>query len=110
MSKITINVNNGTGKLVYWLKLRKLGLPGKFSLIPVSKIDSIVWTYPPEQVGGARGCGILTISAEDTIYSYSFFASSLETVEEIIRQVETASQQASRCEHLKSVPTGEQGG
>nr|DAS64530.1 MAG TPA: hypothetical protein [Caudoviricetes sp.] len=92
MSKITINVNNGTGKLVYWLKLRKLGLPGKFSLIPVSKIDSIVWTYPPEQVGGARGCGILTISAEDTIYSYSFFASSLETVEEIIRQVETASQ------------------
>lgn len=92
MRKITVRVNNETGKLVYWPKLRKLGLPGKFSLIPASKIEQIIWTYPPSELTGAKGCGIITISAEDAIYSYSFFAGAVGDVEEIIRQIHTARQ------------------
>lgn len=37
MSKITVRVNNETGKLVYWPKLRKLGLPGKFRFSPPTR-------------------------------------------------------------------------
>ena len=92
MSKITVRVNNETGRLVYWPKLRKLGLPGKFSLIPASKIDQIIWTYPPSELTGAKGCGIITVATEDAIYSYSFFAGAVGDVEEIIRQIHTARQ------------------
>lgn len=90
MSKIIIRVNNETGKLIYWCELRKLGLPGRFSLIPVSEIEQIVWTYPPKELTGSRGCGILTVATVDTIYSYSFFADKVQDVEEIIRQVHIA--------------------
>ena len=92
MSTITVRVNNETGKLVYWPKLRKLGLPGKFSLIPASKIEQIIWTYPTEELTGAKGFGIINVATEDAIYSYSFFAGAVGDVEEIIRQIHTARQ------------------
>ncbi len=92
MSNITVRVNNETGKLVYWPKLRKLGLPGKFSLLPVSKIDQIIWTYPPGELTGAKNCGIITVAAEGAIYSYSFFAGAVGDVEEIIHLISTARQ------------------
>ena len=87
-SKIEIPVNGGTGKLIYWLRQHKLGLPGKFGLIPAEKIDQISIDHP--EVAGAPGQQIVYILAEGVLYAYALPKSSLDDLKEIGRQISGA--------------------
>lgn len=87
-SKIEIPVNGGTGKLVYWLRQHKLGLPGKFGLIPATDVDVI--NLDPRTVEGAPGQRIIYMLAEGVLYSYGVPMSGLDDLKEIIRQIDGA--------------------
>lgn len=67
-NRIEIPVNGGTGKLIYWTRNHKLGLPGKFGLIPATDVDVINIDHP--DVAGAPGQQIVYILAEGVLYSY----------------------------------------
>lgn len=84
-NKIEIPVNGGTGKLIYWPRQHKLGLPGKFGLIPAAQIDVLSIDHP--EVAGAPGQQILHILAEGVLYSYGIPKSSLDDLKEIGRQI-----------------------
>lgn len=84
-NKIEIPVNGGTGKLIYWLRQHKLGLPGKFGLIPATDVDVINIDHP--EVAGAPGQQIVYILAEGVLYAYALPKSSLDDLKEIGRQI-----------------------
>ena len=84
-NKIEIPVNDNTGKLIYWTRNHKLGVPGKFGLIPAEKIDQISIDHP--EVAGAPGQQIVYILAEGVLYSYGIPKSSLDDLKEIGRQI-----------------------
>ena len=87
-NKIEIPVNGGTGKLIYWLRQHKLGLPGKFGLIPATDVDVI--NIDPRTVEGAPGQRIIYMLAKGVLYSYAIPTSSLDGLKEIIRQIDGA--------------------
>ena len=87
-NKIEIPVNGGTGKLIYWLRQHKLGLPGKFGLIPATDVDVI--NIDPRTVEGAPGQRIIYMLAKGVLYSYGIPASGLDDLKEIIRQIDGA--------------------
>lgn len=87
-NKIEIPVNGGTGKLIYWLRKHKLGLPGKFGLIPATNVDVI--NIDPRTVEGAPGQRIIYMLAEGVLYSYGIPSSGLDDLKEIIRQIDGA--------------------
>lgn len=84
-NKIEIPVNGGTGKLIYWTRNHKLGVPGKFGLIPAEKIDAI--SIDHRAVEGAPGWQIIHVLAEGVLYSYGIPKSSLDDLKEIGRQI-----------------------
>ena len=84
-NKIEIPVNDNTGKLIYWTRNHKLGLPGKFGLIPAEKIDVINIDHP--EVAGAPGQQIVYILAEGVLYAYTIPESSLDALKEMGRQI-----------------------
>lgn len=87
-NKIEIHVNGGTGKLIYWTRNHKLGVPGKFGLIPAEKIDVI--NIDPRTVEGAPGQRIIYMLAKGVLYSYGIPTSGLDDIKEIIRQIDGA--------------------
>lgn len=87
-NKIEIPVNGGTGKLIYWPRQHKLGLPGKFGLIPATQIDVLSIDHP--EVAGAPGQQILRILAEGVLYAYALPKSSLADLNAIRLQVQGA--------------------
>ena len=87
-NKIEITVNGGTGKLIYWTRQHKLGLPGKFGLIPATQIDVLSIDHP--EVAGAPGQQILHILAEGVLYAYALPKSSLDDIKEMGRQISGA--------------------
>lgn len=87
-NKIEIPVNGGTGKLIYWPRQHKLGLPGKFGLIPATDVDVINIDHP--EVAGAPGQQILHILAAGVLYAYALPKSSLDDLKEIGRQISGA--------------------
>jgi hypothetical protein len=87
-SKIEIPVNGGSGKLIYWLKRHKLGVPGKFGLIPAEKIDQI--SIDHRTVDGAPGWQIIHVLAEGVLYAYSISEASLSDLNAIRLQVQGA--------------------
>ena len=87
-NKIEIPVNNGTGKLIYWPRQHKLGLPGKFGLIPAHLIDSISWDHPT--IEGAPANNLVTIVTGGVLYAYSMLEADLNDLVEIRRQVQGA--------------------
>lgn len=87
-SKIEIPVNGGAGKLIYWLKQHKLGLLGKFGLIPATNVDVINIDHP--EVAGAPGQQIIYVLAEGVLYAYAIPKSSLDDLKEISRQISGA--------------------
>jgi hypothetical protein len=87
-NKIEIPVNDNTGKLIYWKRNHKLGVPGKFGLIPAEKIDQISIDHP--EVAGAPGQQIVYILAEGVLYSYGIPKSSLDDLNAIRLQVQGA--------------------
>ena len=87
-NKIEIPVNGGTGKLIYWLRQHKLGLPGKFGLIPATDVDVI--NIDPRTVEGAPGQRIIYMLAKGVLYSYGIPSSCLDDLKEIIRQIDGA--------------------
>lgn len=87
-SKIEIPVNDNTGKLIYWLKQHKLGLPGKFGLIPAEKIDQISIDRPA--IGATTGQQVLHVFAEGILYAYAIREADLNDVDAIRRQVQGA--------------------
>lgn len=87
-NKIEIPVNDNTGKLIYWTRNHKLGLPGKFGLIPAEKIDQI--SIDHRTVEGAPGQRIIYMLAEGVLYSYGIPTSGLDDLKEIIRQIDGA--------------------
>lgn len=82
-NKIEIPVNGGTGKLIYWTRNHKLGLPGKFGLISATDVINIDHL----EVAGAPGQQIVYILAEGVLYSYGIPKSSLDDLKEIGRQI-----------------------
>ena len=84
-NKIEIPVNGGTGKLIYWPRQHKLGLPGKFGLIPATDVDVINIDHPG--VAGAPGQQIIYVLAEGVLYSYGIPQSSLDDLKEIGHQI-----------------------
>ena len=84
-NKIEIPVNGGTGKLIYWMRTHKLGLPGKFGLIPATNVDVINIDHP--EVAGAPGQQIVYILAEGVLYAYALPKSSLDDLKEIGRRI-----------------------
>lgn len=84
-NKIEIPVNGGTGKLIYWLKQHKLGLPGKFGLIPATDVDVINIDHP--EVASAPGQQIIYVLAEGVLYAYALPKSSLDDLKEMGRQI-----------------------
>lgn len=99
-NKIEIPVNDNTGKLIYWLRQHKLGLPGKFGLIPAEKIDVINIDHPG--VAGAPGQQIIYVLAEGVLYAYSIPKSSLDDLKEIGRQIGGARDIARITQRLNS--------
>lgn len=87
-NRIEIPVNGGTGKLIYWTRNHKLGLPGKFGLIPATDVDVINIDHP--EVAGAPGQQIVYILAEGVLYSYGIPKSSLDDLNAIRLQVQGA--------------------
>lgn len=87
-SKIEIPVNGGTGKLIYWMRQHKLGLPGKFGLIPATDVDVINIDHP--EVAGAPGQQIIYVLAEGVLYAYSISEASLSDLNAIRLQVQGA--------------------
>lgn len=87
-NKIEIPVNDNTGKLIYWTRNHKLGVPGKFGLIPAEKIDQI--SIDHRTVEGAPGWQIIHVLAEGVLYAYSTPSASLSDLKEIIRQIDGA--------------------
>lgn len=87
-SKIETPVNGGTGKLIYWTRSHKLGVPGKFGLIPAEKIDAISIDHP--EVAGAPGQQIIHVLAEGILYAYSISEASLSDLNAIRLQVQGA--------------------
>lgn len=87
-SKIEIPVNGGSGKLIYWLKQHKLGLPGKFGLIPATDVDVI--SIDHRAVDGAPGQQITHVLAEGILYAYSVSEASLSDLNAIRLQVQGA--------------------
>lgn len=87
-NKIEIPVNGGTGKLIYWTRNHKLGMPGKFGLIPATDVDAI--GIDPHTVDVAPGWQIIHILAEGVLYAYSIPEASLNDVDAIRRQVQGA--------------------
>lgn len=85
-NKIEIPVNGGTGKLIYWMRQHKLGLPGKFGLIPATDVD--VLSIDPRTVEGAPGQRIIYMLAKGVLYSYGIPTSGLDDLKEIIRQID----------------------
>lgn len=84
-NKIEIPVNGGTGKLIYWMRNHKLGLPGKFGLISATDVDVI--NLDPRTVEGAPGQRIIYMLAKGVLYSYGVPTSGLDDLKEIIRQI-----------------------
>ena len=84
-NKIEIPVNDNTGKLIYWTRNHKLGVPGKFGLIPAEKIDQI--SIDHRTVEGAPGWQIIHVLAEGVLYAYSISEASLSDLKEIGRQI-----------------------
>ena len=82
---IEIPVNGGTGKLIYWPRNHKLGLPGKFGLISATDIDAINTDHP--EVAGAPGQQIIYVLAKGVLYSYGIPKSHLDDLKEIGRQI-----------------------
>lgn len=87
-SKIEIPVNGGTGKLIYWMRQHKLGLPGKFGLIPATDVDVI--SIDHHTVDGAPGWQIIHVLAEGILYAYSISEASLSDLNAIRLQVQGA--------------------
>ena len=87
-NKIEIPVNGGSGKLLYWLRQHKLGLPGKFGLIPATNVDVINIDHP--EVAGAPGQQIVYVLAEGVLYAYAIPKSSLDDLNAIRLQVQGA--------------------
>lgn len=87
-NKIEIPVNDGTGKLIYWPRQHKLGLPGKFGLIPATDVDVI--NIDPRTVEGAPSQRIIYMLANGVLYAYALPESSLDDFKEIIRQIDGA--------------------
>lgn len=87
-SKIEIPVNDNTGKLIYWTRNHKLGVPGKFGLIPAEKIDAI--SIDPHTVDVAPGWQIIHMLAEGVLYAYAIREANLNDVDAIRRQVQGA--------------------
>lgn len=87
-NKIEVPVNGGTGKLIYWMRQHKLGLPGKFGLIPATDVDVI--NIDPRTVEGAPGQRIIYMLAKGVLYSYGIPTFGLEDLKEIIRQIDGA--------------------
>lgn len=87
-NKIEIPVNDNTGKLIYWTRNHKLGVPGKFGLIPAEKIDQI--SIDHRTIDGAPGWQIVYILAEGVLYSYGIPKSSLDDLNAIRLQVQGA--------------------
>lgn len=87
-NKIEIPVNDNTGKLIYWTRNHKLGLPGKFCLIPAEKIDQI--SIDHRTVDGAPGWQIIHVLAEGVLYAYSISEASLSDLNAIRLQVQGA--------------------
>ena len=86
-NKIEIPVNGGTGKLIYWTRNHKLGVPGKFGLIPAGKIDQISIGH---RTDGAPGWQIIHVLAEGILYAYSISEASLSDLNAIRLQVQGA--------------------
>lgn len=92
-NKIEIPVNDNTGKLIYWTRNHKLGLPGKFGLIPAEKIDQISIdqiSIDHRTVKGAPGWQIIHVLAEGVLYAYSISEASLSDLNAIHLQVQGA--------------------
>lgn len=87
-NKIEIPVNDNTGKLIYWTRNHKLGVPGKFGLIPAEKINQI--SIDHRTVDGAPGWQIIHVLAEGILYAYSISEASLDDLKEIGRQISGA--------------------
>lgn len=87
-NKIEIPVNDNTGKLIYWTRNHKLGVPGKFGLIPAEKIDQI--SIDHRTVEGAPGWQIIHVLAEGILYAYSISEASLSDLNAIRLQVQGA--------------------
>lgn len=84
-NKIEVPVNGGNGKLIYWPRQHKLGLPGKFGLIPATQIDVLSIDHPG--VAGALGQQIIHILAEGVLYAYAIPKSRLDDIKEMGRQI-----------------------
>lgn len=87
-SQIEIPVNDNTGKLIYWPRQHKLGIPGKFGLIPATQIDVVSIDHPA--VEGAPGQQIIHILAGGILYAYTISESSLDDLKEMGRQISGA--------------------
>nr|DAQ92655.1 MAG TPA: hypothetical protein [Caudoviricetes sp.] len=87
-NKIEIPVNDNTGKLIYWTRNHKLGVPGKFGLIPASQIEEI--SIDHRAVEGAPGWQIIHVFVEGILYAYSIPEASLADLNAIRLQVQGA--------------------
>ena len=99
-NKIEIPVNGGTGKLIYWPRQHKLGLPGKFGLIPATDVDVLNIDHP--EVAGALGQHVDNLLAGGVLYSYGIPKSSLDDLKEIGRQISGARDIASITQALNN--------